>query len=74
MSYIQVKCTCCKKEFQARQADRNRGWARFCPKRCKAIEQESRTGQYAKYLSNKTEYVEDIDYEGPGWDAHKDTF
>ena len=28
-------------------ADCNRGWGRFCTKRCKAIVQEKRTGQYA---------------------------
>ena len=33
------KCKRCKEEFQAREADRRRGWARFCSKRCKAIKQ-----------------------------------
>lgn len=45
-----VKCerTCksCGKQFVARVADAKRGWARFCSKSCKAIEQEQRTGQY----------------------------
>ncbi len=40
----------CKKEFKARSADVQRGWARFCSKRCKAVEQEGRTGQYATLL------------------------
>ena len=29
-------CKQCKKPFNARQADRNRGWARYCSKSCKA--------------------------------------
>lgn len=41
------KCGC---EFQARQADVNRGWARFCSKSCKAVVQERRNGQHAAFL------------------------
>lgn len=44
------KCACCGDPFTARTADRKRGWARFCSKRCKAIKQEARTGQYAARL------------------------
>jgi len=45
---VEVECRCgCK--FMARVADRNRGWARFCSKSCKAKEQEKRTGQYGVY-------------------------
>lgn len=69
--YVWVKCKNCKCDFQARIADRNRGWGKFCTKSCKAIKQEARTGQYATYL-NRTEEV-DYDYEY-GWDAHKDSF
>ena len=43
----------CKKVFQARTVDVNRGWGKFCSKSCKAIEQENRTGQYKSYCSNK---------------------
>lgn len=47
-------CICgnssCKKEFKARTADVNRGWGKFCSKRCKATDQERRTHQYAKLL------------------------
>ena len=50
------KCKWCKKEFTARTADRKRGWARFCSKHCKAMEQEKRTGQYSKM---RTESVYD---------------
>ena len=58
-------CKWCGKEFEARQADVNRGWGKFCSKHCKAMEQESRTGQYKKHKglvkrvhnSGKVEYV-----------------
>jgi hypothetical protein len=33
------KCKCCGEPFTARIADRARGWARFCSKKCKAIKQ-----------------------------------
>lgn len=38
-------CQWCKKDFAARSADVNRGWAKFCSKSCKAKEQEKRTHQ-----------------------------
>lgn len=46
------KCKCCKAKFQARTADVNRGWAKFCSKSCKAKEQESRTHQHRNYHYN----------------------
>lgn len=33
------KCKECHLPFSARVADRNRGWARYCSKSCKAIKQ-----------------------------------
>jgi hypothetical protein len=45
----QVKCRC-GAAFLARVADINRGWGKFCSKRCKAKEQENRTGQHASFL------------------------
>lgn len=39
-----VKCARCKQPFEARIADRNRGWGKFCSKSCKAIRQTQRTG------------------------------
>lgn len=33
------KCQCCGEPFVARTADRQRGWAKFCSKKCKAIKQ-----------------------------------
>jgi len=35
------KCKGCGKPFEARTADRERGWARFCSKSCKATKQSS---------------------------------
>lgn len=49
-----VQRTCqnkrCRQIFTARQADVDRGWAKFCCKSCKAVVQEKRTGQYADYI------------------------
>lgn len=42
----EYKCQCCKEPFQARTADRKRGWARFCSKRCKAIRQTQQRGHF----------------------------
>lgn len=47
MPKIDRNCKDCNKTFKARKADVKRGWAKFCSKRCKAIDQEKRTGQYA---------------------------
>lgn len=47
MTERKCKNSSCQKLFQARTADVKRGWAKFCSKSCKAIEQEGRTGQYA---------------------------
>ena len=41
-------CKQCNKPFNARQADRNRGWARYCSKSCKAKNQV-KTIPYNKY-------------------------
>jgi len=35
----EYKCNRCGDFFEARMADRARGWARFCSKSCKAIKQ-----------------------------------
>lgn len=47
------QCKCCGSDFLARTADRARGWARFCSKRCKAVKQERRTGQHAERQQRK---------------------
>jgi endogenous inhibitor of DNA gyrase (YacG/DUF329 family) len=71
------KCKCCRKPFKARAVDVRRGWGRFCSKRCKAVEQEARTGQYASHLagdqlsSEERQHAADMDGAEQGWDAHK---
>ncbi len=47
---VTVKCKSCKQPFEARVADRQRGWGKFCSKSCKAKRQEARTGQHTAYL------------------------
>ena len=48
------KCANCGDSFTARTSDRKRGWAQFCSKSCKAIQQEKRTGQYAAHKRRET--------------------
>ena len=48
-------CANCGDPFEARVADRKRGWARFCSKSCKAKKQEKRTGQYSQYKTRQRE-------------------
>ena len=70
------RCARCGDPFTARVADRNRGWARFCSKSCKAIKQEARTGQYAAY-KERTECWDEDDAKSAaesGWDGHKNAF
>lgn len=55
MATKQYKCANCGGPFLAREADRKRGWARFCSKSCKASTQERRTGQHARYLNRESE-------------------
>lgn len=52
-------CKNCRGSFSAREADRRRGWARFCSKSCKAIAQEKRTGQNARYLERRSDSYSD---------------
>lgn len=56
-------CKCCGMPFAARVADRARGWARYCSKRCKAVKQEKRTGQHAAHQQRK-EGWEHVDADG----------
>ena len=42
---VTVKCLTCSTPFEARVADRRRGWGRFCSKSCKAIKQTQITGR-----------------------------
>lgn len=70
VAVVEVKCKCCKQPFMARVADRNRGWGRFCSKRCKAVKQEQRTGQYSNYIHKNKQA--DTNYRGSGVD--RDTY
>jgi hypothetical protein len=55
-SMVEQKCENkrCGKMFQARKADVDRGWGRFCCKSCKAVVQEKRTGQYRNFIFRET--------------------
>lgn len=39
---VEVNCKQCKEPFMAREADRKRGWGKFCSKACKAEKQHRR--------------------------------
>ncbi len=68
-------CQWCGKDHEVRRADLNRGWGKYCSKRCKAMDQESRTGQNAGYQerSERAEAREFVYVGGFGpWDDHKD--
>ena len=43
-SMTKMNCKCCGKTFEARVADVNRGWGKFCSKSCKAVKQTRLTG------------------------------
>ena len=58
MSMVSVNCDVCRRVFQAKSADRKRGWARCCGKRCAAIKREKRTGAFAAYR-NRQQGIDD---------------
>jgi hypothetical protein len=73
----EIICACgCGRRRLVRKADIKRGWGKYYNKSCKANAQEKRTGQYAAYKHRKhlADNYDEIDYEGPGWDAHKDVW
>jgi endogenous inhibitor of DNA gyrase (YacG/DUF329 family) len=41
---VDINCGNCGKAKKVRQADLNRGWGKFCSKRCKAVAQAKRIG------------------------------
>jgi len=54
---VKVKCACgCGTEFEARVADRKRGWGKFATKSCKAKAQERRTHQHRDYRRRQETY------------------
>lgn len=53
---VTVKCKLCGNQFQAREADRKRGWGRFCSKSCAASHKARKpNSQYKQYLKMKRE-------------------
>ena len=47
---IEITCKCgCGRKKMVRNADIRRGWGKYYSKSCKAVDQERRTGQYARY-------------------------
>lgn len=69
------KCKTCGDPFEARVADRKRGWALYCSKSCKAIEQTRRMGgrggvdretyrRYANEYGGIPEFDSNGDYVG----------
>lgn len=60
------RCKYCRNPFTARIADRNRGWARFCSKSCKASSQIQGTPRNFKCRPSSGG-----DDEDQSWDAHK---
>lgn len=59
---VTVVCPRCKDTFEARVADRNRRWGKYCSKSCKAKIQEKRTGRMANYLCSRRSYDGDEGY------------
>ena len=60
-------CQTCGGAFRAREADRKRGWARFCSKRCKAIRQsQTRPDCASRREDDEADYANEA-----GWDGHK---
>jgi uncharacterized Zn-finger protein len=78
ISTIKVKCEYCGKEFTARIADRQRGWARFCSKQCKAKKQAQKHPKQYRLKSLRMHdddgtigclpYDDDLNYEE--WQTH----
>ena len=56
MTMVDRKCRC-GVTFKARAADIRRGWGKFCSKRCKAVEQERRTGQHTAFIHGQSQHT-----------------
>lgn len=72
-----VERTCwCGKKFQARLADVKRGWAKSCCKAHAAWKREKAKGPAGLIEKDRRRAAmeDDLDWEGGGWDAHKDSF
>lgn len=57
-SMTEITCACgCGRKKSVRVADVKRGWGKYFSKSCKARHQESKTGQYKRYLRNKNNFA-----------------
>lgn len=63
---MQVACEVCRNTFEAKAADRKRGWARFCGKSCAAVARER--GRRAYEPDWQASALENME---AGWDGHK---
>ena len=62
---VEIICKCgCGRKKLVREADVKRGWGKYFDKSCKAKHQESKTGQYSKFLkkSLRSENMTDDEY------------
>lgn len=75
MTLVERVCWCGKK-FMARPADVRRGWAKACCKSHAAHVREKRLDRHGYRLSENgsAQDLDAGDWEGSGWDAHKDSF
>lgn len=63
------KCNWCKGLFEARTADRARGWARFCSKHCKASHQSVKGGNSPGHVTASKEQIEEEMHQQALYDA-----
>lgn len=56
----------CRVHFKAVLADVQRGWGKFCSKRCKAVRQARLTG-----VRGPTRIRREYDHYDMSWDAHE---
>lgn len=60
---VTVRCKTCKAPFEAREADRKRGWGRYCSKSCKAIRQTQIKGRRSKAAYQRHDGVSPMKYK-----------
>lgn len=64
---VEVNCKSCGTKFEARVADRRRGWGKFCSKSCKAKKQGRKYPARSPLRHPRT--IEDVlGYNEPDWD------
>ena len=74
VSMTLVSCGCCRNQFQARTADVNRGWGKFCSKSCKAINQvqrknKKRRRKVKKVKTSERRIISHVEYMGTIFDS-----